>query len=738
MELKILILEHDPNDIELIQYELKKSSMVHMSKFVQTEREFRDALLNMQPDVVLSDFNLPSFNGINAFNVKQSLLPEVPFIIVSGTIGEQRAVDLIKMGITDYVLKENLYQIPIKISRALHEVEERKNKKTVERQLADQNEQIKNILESITDGFFSVTPTFIVNYWNQQAEYLLGKKESEIIGKNLLEEFDHPLSAKFYAEFQNILDTGQASEFEEFFNPMATWLQINAYPSKNGVSFFIRNINEIKRSEKVNKLEREVLALYTTKSLRIEATLEYLLKSIQKMHPELICNVLKVEGGLLYPWVHSSLYSSASQLHGIPIAEKGIASSTAAFTKTDYFIKDVAATPAYEDFIDSRKLGSLKSCISFPLLDTSQQIMGTFTIFLKSIRYLRPEEEKTLEKAGLILQNILENYFTGLSIQKSEEKYKRLFQLNPQPMWVYGQHNLQILDVNEAAIDHYGYSLEEFRRMSIKDVLTPQAKASFEEMIPRISSAETIRGTFEHIKKDGEVIFVESKSNVFQFAEKKARLVLINDITEKIKAKRGLELSEMRFRALVQKGSDLINIIDPSGQLIYANPSFGSLIGQEAETVIGKNALAYVHDEDKPLLEKALNSANRHKDVSYATFRLRDCNGNYRWLDATITNLCNEPAVQGIVINSNDITEKTQYINAIELQNTKLKEIAWIQSHIVRAPLARILGLSNLILENPDDDKNELLRYLNISALELDTVIMEIVKRTEEVERFET
>lgn len=73
MELKILILEHDPNDIELIQYELKKSSMVHMSKFVQTEQEFKDALLIMQPDVVLSDFNLPSFNGINAFNVKQSL-----------------------------------------------------------------------------------------------------------------------------------------------------------------------------------------------------------------------------------------------------------------------------------------------------------------------------------------------------------------------------------------------------------------------------------------------------------------------------------------------------------------------------------------------------------------------------------------------------------------------------------------------------------------------------------------
>lgn len=736
MDPQILILEHDPNDIELIQYELKKSFSSSVNTFVQNEQEFRDALLKIQPDVILSDFNLPSFNGINAFNVKQELLPETPFIIVSGTIGEQRAVDLIKMGATDYVLKENLYQIPIKIRRALQEAEERKQKKQVEIQFAEQNEQIRNILESITDGFFSVTNTSIVNYWNQQAESLLGKKAYQILDKNLWEEFDHNFSDKFYNEFHTILKTGKASVFEDFFEPLKMWLHVNAYPSNDGVSFFIRNINEIKRSEAVNELEREVLAIYTTKGLSTEAALEHLLNGLKKMHPDLICNVLRAKDGFLYPWAHSHLASAMiSQMNGIPIAENGTASSVAAFTKAPCAITDISTAPVYKRFREIIKAHNLKSCVAFPVVDNSQQVIGTFTICLKTIRDLTPEEVKTLEKAGQILRNILENRLAKKAIQKSEQKYKRLFQLNPLPMWVYDQATLQFIDVNQAAVDHYGYSYEQFLNMSITDLLTAKAKEDFDEMLPRISGQKPIRGTFEHIKKNGEVIDVASQSNVIHYAEKKARLVLINDITEKIIAKKALELSEKRFKALVQKGSDLINIVDPAGNLIYSNPSFGRLLGLNDEELIGKNAFEYIHEEDTPILRRALNLV---KGIDSATFRFRDSKGNYRWLESTITNLCSEPAVQGILINSNDITEKINHINAIELQNSKLKEIAWIQSHIVRAPLSRILGLSNLILESPDDDKEELLRYLHISALELDEVIKDIVMRSEEAERYDS
>ncbi len=738
MVIKILILEHDPNDIELIQYELKKSTLSYINKLVHNEQEYQEALLNYKPDVILSDFNLPNFDGKRAFYAKQLVLPETPFIIVSGLLGEQRAVDLIKMGITDYVLKENLYQIPIKISRALLEVEAHKQKKHAESQLADQNEQIRNILESITDGFFSVTHNSTVNYWNHQAETLLEKSRNEIINKNLWEEFDYQLSDEFYQQFQQVLNTQRAAVFESFFKPLQMWLHVNAYPSKDGVSFFIRNINDIKRTERINQLEREVLGIYSTKGLSTVDALKYLLNGIQDIHPDLFCNVLMVKDGLLFPWAYSHLPDTfLSKMNGIPIEERGIACSTSAFTKLKCAVKDFAGNPIYHRFKEVAIDHNLKSWISYPLKDASQQIMGTFSIFLKTSRDLSLEEEKTIEKAGFIIQHILENHLAELTIQKSEEKYKKLFQLNPLPMWVYDQESLRFLNVNKAAIKHYGYSLQQFMSMSIRDLLTRKADETFEQMLPNISSPTPINGTFEHIKKNGEIIYVASQSNFIYYADKKARLVLVNDITDKIKAKKALELNQMRFKALVQKGSDLINIIDLEGNLTYANPSSARLLGLDAENLIGKNAFEYIHKDDKEVLRRALKQIDRLKGMGSVTFRYRDSEGNYRWLQSTITNLSNEPAVQGILINSNDITERINHINAIEQQNTKLKEIAWFQSHVVRAPLARILGLSNLINESQNDEKEELLRYLNISALELDEVINEIVIRTEEVKKFD-
>jgi two-component system, NarL family, sensor histidine kinase UhpB len=131
---KILIVEHDPYDIELLQYELKTGGINHETMIVQTEKDYADALIHFIPDIILSDFSLPSFDGDTAFKIKEQLSPGTPFIFVSGYIGEERSIEYIRNGVTDYVLKDKLFALTTKVVRALKEAEEKQQKNKIEQE----------------------------------------------------------------------------------------------------------------------------------------------------------------------------------------------------------------------------------------------------------------------------------------------------------------------------------------------------------------------------------------------------------------------------------------------------------------------------------------------------------------------------------------------------------------------------------------------------------------------------
>jgi signal transduction histidine kinase len=138
---KILIVEHDANDLELLLYELKKGGLDFVSQVVETKETFIGALANFNPDIILSDYSLPGFDGVTAFHHKQEIRADIPFIIVSGTVGEETAVELIKSGVTDYVLKDKLFTVIPKIKRALKETSERLEKAIALQQIAKEREE---------------------------------------------------------------------------------------------------------------------------------------------------------------------------------------------------------------------------------------------------------------------------------------------------------------------------------------------------------------------------------------------------------------------------------------------------------------------------------------------------------------------------------------------------------------------------------------------------------------------
>jgi len=140
--IKLLILEHDEDDLELLMYELKKGALDFEPRIVGTKNGFIEALKDLTPDIILSDYSLPGFDGISAFQLKQQICPDVPFIIVSGTIGEENAVELIKNGVTDYSIKDKLFTVIPKIKRALKEANERREKMETEQNLRNSQRQL--------------------------------------------------------------------------------------------------------------------------------------------------------------------------------------------------------------------------------------------------------------------------------------------------------------------------------------------------------------------------------------------------------------------------------------------------------------------------------------------------------------------------------------------------------------------------------------------------------------------
>ncbi len=123
-DIKVLILEDNTSDADLIVRHLKKSGMSFVSKTVESRKVFEESLNVFMPDIILSDYSLPSFDAVSAFKIIKERNLTIPFIIVSGTIGEENAVMLVKEGVTDYVSKNNFSSLMQKITRALKEAEE--------------------------------------------------------------------------------------------------------------------------------------------------------------------------------------------------------------------------------------------------------------------------------------------------------------------------------------------------------------------------------------------------------------------------------------------------------------------------------------------------------------------------------------------------------------------------------------------------------------------------------------
>ena len=294
-KLRILILEDSFAEAELEEHELRRSGMVFSSKVVDTKEAFLKALDEFSPDLILSDYDLPSFDGLAALRLAKEKCPDVPFILVTGKLGEEFVIETLKEGLTDYVLKGNLKRLVPVIHRALEEAVDYEKLKQTQNDLLLSEIRYRRLFETAKDGIIllnaetgqieDVNP-FLMEMLEYSHEEFLGKKLWEIGPfKNIPEtkKLFEDLQKKEYIRYEHLpLEARNGNHVDvEFVS--------NVYKVDHTkiIQCNIRDITERKKAEKEIKKRVKELEEFYDIAINRELRMKELKEQMEEMKEKL-------------------------------------------------------------------------------------------------------------------------------------------------------------------------------------------------------------------------------------------------------------------------------------------------------------------------------------------------------------------------------------------------------------------------------------------------------------------
>ncbi|MEG3224933.1 MAG: PAS domain S-box [Methanobacteriales archaeon Met13] len=201
-EIKFLILEDVPLDAELAERELKKEGLNISTLRVETEADYLRELQDFQPDLILADHSLPHFDGVTALQLTREIDSHIPFIFVSGKIGEEFAVEMLKEGATDYVLKSNLSKLPHAVQRALKEFQEQMERKITEKALLESEKKYRTLFKETKNPIlvFDEEGNFVD--CNEAALSFMEMDRLDLLNHNITNFIQEKENRKFFEKFR--------------------------------------------------------------------------------------------------------------------------------------------------------------------------------------------------------------------------------------------------------------------------------------------------------------------------------------------------------------------------------------------------------------------------------------------------------------------------------------------------------------------------------------------------------
>jgi two-component system, cell cycle sensor histidine kinase and response regulator CckA len=216
-KLRILLVEDHATDAELAEKELRASGLKFIIRRVEAKDEFVDALDDFKPDIIISDYSLPQFDGKDVLRISIRKFPSLPIIILTGSMNEETAVDCMKSGAWDYVIKDHMRRLPYAVKEALEKRDILIAKEKAERALIDSENRFRSLLDTVQNlAVQGYSPDGTVRYWNKSSEDLYGYSADEAMGKNLVDLIIPPeMKEGVKKAIKKMMKTGKGHPAEE-------------------------------------------------------------------------------------------------------------------------------------------------------------------------------------------------------------------------------------------------------------------------------------------------------------------------------------------------------------------------------------------------------------------------------------------------------------------------------------------------------------------------------------------
>lgn len=694
MKIKILIVEHNQTDIELIQHELKKSGINYISETVQTKNEYEKALHDFKPDIILSNYTFPNFDGATAFKLKKKVAPETPFIFVTKSIGEEKAVELIKNGVTDFVLKERLGTLSAKINRAV-EVNTETKKRFID---------LKKMMNFSLDVNCTIDEQGKFVHISAASESLWGYKPEELIGTDYMDLIFHGDIEKTKKADADIKSGLPETMFK------------NRYIHKDG------SILPLLWSAKWDDKDKLTycIAKDPTKIIKLEKAFEI---QRQRFH-DLYSQAPSCMGILKGP---NHVFELANPLYLQLIDKKDIVGKT---------IKEV--------------LPELESQGIFVFLDTVYQTGETFSAnemlikfdfhgngklvdtYLNYIYQAHRDADNNIDGVVFFVNDVTEQVLSRRKIEKSVLRYNSLIEQADDAI-CFIDASMNIIEVNRYACEKLGYSKTEVQQLSLSDFFLEEDLKASPLKIDSLIEGKTFRGERRIKRKDGSLIDVALSAKVLTDG---SFLVFIRDISEQKKAEQNLKDNEKKYRYLFNNNPVPMWVIDlVTFKFLDVNKMAILQYGYSREEFLSMTALDIRPEKDKDDFKKLsdrseINSSNFNRGI----WNHKKKNGTIIPVEIIAHEILYE-GVRARFILSNDITDRRKSELNLEKRNKELiktnielDRFVYSVSHDLRSPLTSILGLISFIEEeSKETDTLEHAKMIRSSIKRLDEFIKNIL-----------
>jgi PAS domain S-box-containing protein len=527
--LRVLIIEDSEDDALLIIRELKKGRYNPVCERVETAAAMKKALKEKQWDIILCDYTLPKFNAPSAIAILKETDIDIPIIIVSGTIGEETAIEFMRLGAHDYIMKSKLSRLCPAIARELEDAEVRNKKKQAEETLRESEERYRKITKCSPDLIWTMDFSGQFTYANEAVERTHGWTVDEFLKLNTRDVVSPQQFAKNAAmieeEFAKATDPQYDSnvifsyESEELRKDGSTfWAEINAMSlwSEDGKPIGIIGITrDITERKKAEELLKQSEAKYRLLADHIKDLVWLMDLNLKVTH--------------ISPSVEKLLGYTLEELIQLPL-DKLLTAPSLQTAMEFYSIEMPKALKASAIY-------SLRR-----LLELECRCKDGKTIWIEnSFSFIRDENGKPLSILGEG-RNITERKKIENSLQKSEENFRH--SLDDSPLGVrVSSINGETIYANRAILDIYGYgSIEELKKTPLTERYTPKSYTEF--LMRREKRLRGESGPSEYeiniMRKNGEIrhLYVFRKG-IFWNGKKQSQVVY-QDITERRQAEEKL------------------------------------------------------------------------------------------------------------------------------------------------------------------------------------------------------